>query len=85
MYLGDRALKGVTKVKGGHKIRAHHVELVSLQEEEDTLEITLSPPEVAQRPREDTDRMWPYVIQEDPSPKTKSTGTLVLDFQPPEL
>lgn len=67
MYLGDRALRGVTKVKGGHKSRAHHVEPVSLQEEEDTLEITLSPLEDAQRPREDTDRRWPYVIQEDPS------------------
>ena len=61
------------------------MELVSLQEEEDTLEITLSPPQVAQRPREDTDRRWPYVIQEDPSPETKSAGTLILDFQPPEL
>lgn len=43
------------------------MEPVSLQEEEDTLEITLSPLEDAQRPREDTDRRWPYVIQEDPS------------------
>ena len=74
---GDRAFKRVIKVKG-HNNGAHHMRLLSLQEEEDTRDTSFSlHKRTEERPCEDTVRRQPYASQEDPSPDSKPAGTLI--------
>ena len=53
------------------------IELVSLQEEGETSELSL--------PCEDTVKRLLHAIQEDSSHQLNCAGTLLSDFQPPEL
>lgn len=55
-----------------------------LEEEEETLGY-LSLHTHTGKPHEDTLRRQLSTVQEDPSLETKPAGTLILDFQPPEL